>query len=395
MTYKTRWRKVTPAIAAEVWRMRGQGESYAAIGDALGLRPAGVWKHVTEEGGVAPRPHRRRPNALTQEDREHISRLVASGCTIRHIANELGRSASTISREIRRNGGRHAYRAVAAERRAWQTARRPQACKLATHGRLRRYVTQKLKQKWSPQQIEHWLEQTFVDNPAMQISHETIYRTLYIQARGGLRAELTQYLRMSRKARRPRKAGAKSFASIVNGVSIHERPSSVEDRAVPGPGYGANERTLGAGHWEGDLLMGTKSCCIATLVERASRYVMLVKTPAKDTVTVTAALAKKIRRLPTELGKSLTWDRGSEMSSHQAFSVHADIDVYFCDPHSPWQRGSNENTNGLLRQYFPKGQPVADITQRELNRVARELNGRPRKTLGWTPPAMVLQQMLR
>jgi IS30 family transposase len=317
---------------------------------------------------------------LSVAEREEMSRCLAIGMPLRRIARQLERAPSTISREVKRNGGTERYRATSAEERASKQARRPQRCKLGKQARLRRCVARKLKQYWSPQQIAAWLRVTFPNDSTMQVSHETIYRTLYIQSRGALRKELQQFLRTRRVMRSPRTDGVRS--TIVDGVSISERPASVEDRAVPG-------------HWEGDLFFGTPTTCIATLVERATRYVMLVKLPAKDTKTVTAALRRTIQRLPAQLRQSLTWDRGGELSAHKELSIAADIDIYFCDPSSPWQRGSNENTNGLLRQYFPKGQDIAIHDQRYLDRVARQLNGRPRETLGWRTPAEVLDQLLQ
>jgi len=375
-------KRLSPRIRLELWKRFEQGFTFERICDGLEVSLPGAWHHITSAGGIAPRPRKRRANALSELEREEISRCLAAGKSIRFIAGQLGRAASTIAREVARNGGCRHYRAARAERRASQQARRPQRCKLARRRRLRRCVAGKLRRKWSPQQIANWLRVTFADDAAMQVSHETIYRTLYVQARGALRKELQQYLRTHRTYRRPRVGGTNSTASIVDGISISERPASVEDRAVPG-------------HWEGDLIFGTTSSYIATLVERSTRFVMLVKTPSKDTNVVTAALQKHIKRLPSQLRRSLTWDRGSEMSAHAKFSVDADIDVYFCDPASPWQRGSNENTNGLLRQYFPKGEDVSKYDQRKLDRVARELNGRPRQTLGWRSPTEVLNQLLQ
>jgi transposase, IS30 family len=375
-------RRLSPWIRRQIWQRWLNGETLKTIGRALEVSTPGVWQQIARAGGIAPRPRSRRVGALSEREREEISRLLARRKSLRFIAGKLSRSPSTISREVRRNGGARCYRAVSAEQRASKLACRPQRCKLARLARLRRCVARKLKQYWSPQQIAVWLRETFANDPTMQVSHETIYRTLYIQARGALRKELQQYLRTHRVLRRPRTDGTNSSASIVDGISISERPAAVEDRAVPG-------------HWEGDLLFGTPTSCIATLVERATRYVMLVRTPSKDTKTVTAALRRTIRRLPSQLRQSLTWDRGSELSAHKELSISADIDIYFCDPHSPWQRGTNENTNGLLRQYFPNGTDLSHYDQRHLDRVARQLNGRPRQTLGWKTPAQVLNQVLR
>jgi IS30 family transposase len=305
---------------------------------------------------------------------------VAAHDSLRAIARRLGRAPSTISREIRRHGGEAQYRAGTAETRAWLQARRPKRCRLATNARLRAVVTAKLRADWSPQQIAGWLMTTYPDDPTMHVSHETIYRTLYVQARGALKKELTAHLRRRRQLRHSRHATRRGHGrgQIVDPISISERPPVAEDRAVPG-------------HWEGDLLAGTKTSSIATLVERHSRYVLLVRLPSIDSATVVAALARRIQTLPTSLWHSLTWDRGKEMAQHKQFTVATDVQVYFCDPHSPWQRGSNENTNGLLRQYFPKGTDLSGITQRQLDAVALKLNTRPRQTLGWKTPAQVLE----
>jgi IS30 family transposase len=297
--------------------------------------------------------------------------------SVREIARRLGRAASTVSREIGRNGGVHAYRAADADGRAWEHARRPQLCLLARRPRLTKWVAQHLERDWSPRQIAVGLERAFPHDESMRVSHETIYRSLFVQARNVLKKELLGHLRRGGFMRRPL-AQATARPILVDGISIHERPAEVEDRAVPG-------------HWEGDLLMGGTSSQIATLVERHSRYVMLVKLESKETIGVTKALASKIRELPAELRRSLTWDRGTEMAAHKEFTVATDVQVYFCDPHSPWQRGSNENTNGLLRQYFPKGKDLSNISQAELNRVARLLNERPRKTLNWWTPLEALR----
>jgi IS30 family transposase len=295
---------------------------------------------------------------------------------MRAIARDLNRSPSTISREIGRHGGRQGYRASEADRRAWERAKRPKICKLARYPRLRRSVIRLLQGKWSPEQIAGWHQRHYAGDMTMQISHETIYKSLFIQARGVLKKELQQCLRSKRAIRRSRHASLKQdgLGQITDMVSIRQRPAAVEDRAVPG-------------HWEGDLLAGSNNSYIATLVERFSRYVMLAKVNGKDTETVINALIKHAHTLPTELYKSLTWDRGKEMADHQRFTLATDIQVYFCDPQSPWQRGSNENTNGLLRQYFPKGTDLSVHSQARLNAVARQLNGRPRKTLQFETPA--------
>jgi IS30 family transposase len=310
------------------------------------------------------------------EEREEISRGTAAGYSIRSIATALGRSASTVSRELQRNGGRQHYRASQAEKAAWDRACRPKHCKLVTNRALARIVARKLERLWSPDQIAGWLKRTYPNDESYQVSHETIYRSLFIQARGALKKELLQHLRSRRTMRRSRHKSLKGegLGQITDTVSIRERPATVEDRAVPG-------------HWEGDLVFGSKNSQIATLVERHSRYVMLVKVDGKDTETVINALIKQARKLPRELYKSLTWDRGSEMADHKRFTLETNIRVYFCDPRSPWQRGSNENTNRLLRQYFPKGLDLSAHSQAKLSAVARQLNERPRKTLNYETPA--------
>lgn len=370
-------RRFTLAQRAALWEGWKSGLSLTQIARDLDRQVCSVFQVVRREGGFAPKPGRRSERSLQSVEREEISRGLAAELSIRDIARKLGRSASTISREIRRNGGRQAYRAAEAEAQAWKRARRAQRCLLARRPRLKRWVAQKLQRDWSPRQIAVGLERAFPDDAYMRVSHETIYRSLFVQARGVLKEELTRHLRRADFMRRPHTARARQ-PSIVDGISIHERPPEVEDRAVPG-------------HWEGDLLMGGPSSQIATLVERHSRYVMLVKVDSKDTATVTQALAKKIRQLPVELRRSLTWDRGSEMTAHKEFTVATNVQVYFCDPRSPWQRGSNENTNGLLRQYFPKGENVSDVTQAQLNRVATLLNERPRETLNWRTPLEALK----
>jgi IS30 family transposase len=314
--------------------------------------------------------------ALSLSDREEISRGIVAEQSLRQIATSLNRAPSTISREIQRNGGYHCYRATQADQSAWDRAHRPKSCKLACHPALTRRVAIKLKRHWSPKQIAGWLKRTYPNEEHKHVSHETIYRSLFIQARGVLKKELQLYLRTQRAIRRAKHHTIKNegLGKITNAVSISERPASVEDRAVPG-------------HWEGDLIAGSNNSHIATLVERRTRYVMLVRVKGKDTETVISALIKHACRLPTELYKSLTWDRGKEMADHQRFTLATNIDVYFCDPQSPWQRGSNENTNRLLRQYFPKGTDLSVHSQATLNKVARELNERPRETLEFETPA--------
>jgi IS30 family transposase len=370
-------RRFTPEERAALWDGWKSGLSLKDIGESLDRRACSVLGVLRREGGFAPRTRRRAARSLQAHEREEISRGLAAGLGIREIARGLGRAASTVSREIGRNAGRHGYRAGDADARARHNARRPQLCLLARRPQLRDWVAERLRRDWSPRQIAVGLERTFPHDGSMRVSHETIYRSLFVQARNVLKKELLGHLRRGGFMRRPRTQAPRQ-PTIVDGISIHQRPAEIEDRAIPG-------------HWEGDLLMGGVSSQIATLVERHSRYVMLVKAQSKDTVTVTKALAKKIRELPAELRRSLTWDRGTEMAAHKDFTVATDVQVYFCDPHSPWQRGSNENTNGLLRQYFPKGKDLSTITQAELNRVADLLNERPRETLNWRTPLEALK----
>jgi IS30 family transposase len=338
---------------------------------------------VAAEGGIAPAPRRRSRLALTPTEREEISRGLATGASARALARHLRRAPSSISREIRRHGGRQQYRARTADRRAWARSRRPKVCRLATESRLRRAVAAKLACQWSPQQIAGWLRTTFPSDPDMQVSHETIYRTLFVQSRGALKRELLQHLRREHRFRHARAATRIGHRQgrIIDAVSIRERPADVADRAVPG-------------HWEGDLLLGGRSSFVATLVERQSRYVVLVRLPNKETATVVRALAKRVQRLPHGLVKSLTWDRGTELANHRAFTVATNVAVYFCDPYSPWQRGSNENTNGLLRQYLPKNADLSTISQAQLDAISLRLNTRPRLTLGFQTPAAKLAEIV-
>ncbi len=375
MTYRTRI-KYTAEQKTEMWDRWQHGESLSAIGRVFDRPSSSIFSQLSPTGGIRPPPRHRTRLALTLCEREEISRGIACDLSLRTIANELGRSPSTISREVNRNGGLKAYRASEADKATWDRAHRPKPCKLAQHPMLKRIVASKLKMNWSPKQIDGWLKRQYPDDENRHVSHETIYRSLFIQARGVLKKELLQYLRSQRTIRRSRQHNMKNegLGKISNAVSIRERPASVEDRAVPG-------------HWEGDLIAGCNNSYVATLVERHSRYVMLVRVKGKDTETVITALIKHAEKLPTELYKSLTWDRGKEMADHQRFSLATNIDVYFCDPQSPWQRGSNENTNRLLRQYFPKGTDLSVHSQATLNKVARQLNERPRETLDFETPA--------
>ena len=361
---------------ALMWDRWQQGESLNAIARLFDRHHPSIQRILAETGGIRPAPRRRSRRALTLAEREEISRGLVTGRSIRSIAATLGRAPSTVSREIRRNNGRQRYRAGDADQAAWDRAKRPKTCKLVENRRLARVVARKLQMEWSPQQIAGWLKRIYADDEHDQVSHETIYKSLFIQARGALKKELLHHLRRTRGMRRSRHHTQKTddHGRITDTVSIRERPATAEDRAVPG-------------HWEGDLLFGSNNSQIATLVERHTRYVMLAKVDSKDSETVINALIKQAHKLPRELYKSLTWDRGSEMADHKRFSLATDIDVYFCDPQHPWQRGSNENTNGLLRQYFPKGMDLSDVSQAKLNAVARRLNERPRKTLNFETPA--------
>ena len=373
----------TPRQRAELWERWRSGQCVADIARALERRnKSGVYRILALNGGIAPASRRRARVALRGDEREEISRGIAAGRSMRHIAQGLGRSPSTVSREIRRNSGCSAYRASEAETRAWERALRPKPCRLARHAELRWRVAQKLALQWSPEQVSGWLKQQFSADQSMQISHETIYRSLFIQTRGVLKKELMAHLRTARQMRQAKGGTTKSgLGQIVDTVSIRERPADADDRAVPG-------------HWEGDLLCGANNTHIVTLVERQTRFAMLLKVPSKDTATVVAALGKHVSKLPQQLRRSLTWDRGKEMADHKNFTVATNVQVYFCDPRSPWQRGSNENTNGLLRQYFPKGTDLSRFSQAHLNKVALRLNQRPRKTLGFETPADRLRAVL-
>jgi IS30 family transposase len=372
--------RLSASQRVEVWRRWKAGESLHAIGRALSKAHPVIHLLLKRHGGIAPLVRRRSRISLTLQEREDISGGIACGSSIRAIAKGLKRAVSTVSREVARHGGRAQYRASEADLQAWESALRPQTCLLATHTKLQEIVASKLMLDWSPEQISGGLKIEYPNDESMRVSHETIYRSLFIQARGVLKKQLIQHLRSKRRIRRSRHSRDRGHHSgqIVDAISIRERPAEVEDRAIPG-------------HWEGDLIGGTKNSHIATLVERHSRFTMLVKVSSKDTATVVAALSQHVLRLPASLRLSLTWDRGLEMAQHKSFTVDTDVKVYFCDPQSPWQRGSNENTNGLLRQYFPKRTDLSAYSQAELDEVALRLNQRPRKTLGFQTPADKLQ----
>ena len=365
---------------ADLWQRWKAGQSLNEIGRALDKEHVVIHLLLARHGGIAPEARHRSRRALTLAEREDISRGIAGGSSIRRIAKCLNRAASTISREVVRHGGRSQYRASEADSQTWESALRPKACLLSRYDELRDLVASKLLLDWSPQQISGWLKSQYPDEASLRVSHETIYRSLFIQTRGALKQELVKHLRSQRRIRRSRHASVHGHSQgrIVDAISIRERPAEVEDRAVPG-------------HWEGDLLRGARNSHVATLVERHSRFVMLVKVPGKDTATVVAALSQHVLQLPATLRRSLTWDRGLEMAQHKNFTVATDVKVYFCDPQSPWQRGSNENTNGLLRQYLPKKTDLSTFSQEALNEIALRLNQRPRKTLGFQTPADKLQ----
>ncbi|MBT6032650.1 MAG: IS30 family transposase [Kordiimonadaceae bacterium] len=380
MAYRSRI-KYTTKQKKYMWDRWLKGDSLKDIGRYFDRPSSSIYGQLSPTGGIRPPDRKRSRLALTLAEREEISRSIVGGLSIRTIASRLDRSPSTISREIKRNEGYKRYRATSADQAAWNRSCRPKLCKLARSRTLRLNVAKKLKEHWSPQQIAGWLRREYPQEEQHQVSHEIIYRSLFVQARGVLKKELLQHLRTKRTIRRSKHATLKKsgLGKIKDAVSISERPASVEDRAVPG-------------HWEGDLIAGSKNSYMATLVERQTRYVMLVKVKNKDTESVVTALIKQSKKLPRELYKSLTWDRGKELADHKRFSLATNIDVYFCDPRSPWQRGSNENTNRLLRQYFPKGTDLSVHSQAQLNRVARQLNERPRKTLDFRTPAYRFNQ---
>src|ERR1700719_2240172 len=370
--------RLSPTERNEIWGRWKAGQSMHEIGRAYGRPHPTIRKLLLPRGGIAPIARRRSRLALTVAEREDISRGIASDSSIREIARGLSRAASTVSREVIRHGGRPAYRAHDADRQAWVSALRPKRCLLALNRKLRDIVASKLILDWSPEQISGWLRNQYPNDERMRVSHETIYRSLFVQTRGVLKRELMDYLRSKRRMRRSRHPSVHGHGRIIDAISIRERPAEAEDRAIPG-------------HWEGDLLAGGNNSYLATLVERHSRFLMLVKLPGKDTAAVVAALSKHVRKLPATLRRSLTWDRGLEMAKHKEFTVATDVQVYFCDPQSPWQRGTNENTNLLLRQYFPRGTDLSIHSQAHLDRIALRLNQRPRKTLGFETPASKLQ----
>lgn len=375
---------LTEAELDEIWRRRAEGEPVWLIARRMGRSRRAVRDWVTLTGGIPPQKPQRPQSALTGLEREEISRGLVLGDSCAALAKRLGRACSSVSREVRRNGGRQRYRAGDAEAAAVRRRRRPKPSKLASSPALRRELELKLKLYWSPTQISAWLKREYPGQPEMQLSPETIYVSLYVQSRGTLRKELSRYLRTRRPYRRAKNELRPSTPrKIPNPILISERPAEVADRAVPG-------------HWEGDLLLGKPTEAIGTLVERSTRYVMLFALPGARirADAVRQALARTILMLPASLRRTLTWDQGSEMAEHARFTVETGVAIYFCDPNSPWQRGTNENTNGLLRDYFPKGASLRNVRQRRLDKVADELNQRPRQTLGWRTPAEALAQLI-
>ena len=365
-----------------IWNLWCSGSPMSVIASEINKPPATVFSYLQYHGGIEPRRRYRSIFTLSLSERENISRGLATGRSIRSIAIFLKRSPSTISREIQKNGGTLKYRAVDADKAAWKRAKRPKLLLLARNAKLKHIVKRKLSEDWSPEQITGWLKIQFPENASMQISHETIYRSLFIQTRGLFHKEMRSHLRTKRKFRHSKKHKPGSRGRIVDGVSISERPAEIEDRAIPG-------------HWEGDLIVGSQNSYIATVVERSTRYTVLVKVKGKSTDRVVSALTKQMLKLPDLLKQSLTWDRGTELAAHNKFSIATDMDVYFCHPSSPWQRGTNENTNGLLRQYFPKKTCLSKYTQSDLNEVAAKLNNKPRKTLGFYSPSDKLNELLQ
>ena len=373
------------ALEARFWEGVRSGLGTQEAGQVAGVSPEIAFRWFKQAGGVksnGPRPACGR--YLSVGEREEIAVGLAAGESVRAIAGRLGRSPSTVSREVARNSrGRRQYRAMAAQGQAQWRARRPKTAKLAGDARLRDWVQGKLEDRWSPEQISVMLRREFPGDSGMRVSHETIYQSIYVQGRGALRRELAVCLRTGRALRKPRRKEGERRGKIPGMVMISERPAEVADRAVPG-------------HWEGDLIIGKEArSAIGTLVERSTRFVMLLHLPAGyGADQVAEAMTQAMSGLPDAIRRSLTWDQGAEMTGHAQIAAAADLDIYFCDPHSPWQRGTNENTNGLLRQYFPKSTDLSVHDTARLEEVAAQLNARPRKTLGWRTPAEALSQVL-
>ena len=382
MSWKT-MKRLSKEERAALWKRWRDGDSMSEIGRTLSRSVKTVFAELKKRGGINPRERTRSVHALTLAEREEISRGLAQGESQRSIASRLGRSPSTISREVSRNGGEGRYRAEGAERRAAREAKRPKGCKLAENDELRGTVARQLSRQWSPQQIAGWLKRERGEDEAQRVSHETIYKSLFLQARGVLKQELIKHLRSGRALRHSVHGdkGGHKRGRLADAVSIRERPAEADDRAVPG-------------HWEGDLISGTGNTHIATLVERSTRFTLLAKVEGKDATTVAKALVRQMKGLPLTLRRTLTWDRGLELAKHREIEIATKLQIYFCDPYSPWQRGTNENTNGLLRQYFPKGTNLSVHSQAYLDKVAKLLNERPRQTLAFMTPVEKLHELL-
>ncbi|MBN9232127.1 MAG: IS30 family transposase [Legionella sp.] len=384
MVYTVSKRSFTEYQQSTIWSLWSQGKSLSEIGRQLNKHAGSIFCFLQKYGGIKPARSIRSKRALTLLEREEISRGLSANLSIRNIAKTLNRSPSTISREIGRNGGILKYRAILADKQTWIRAKRPKKSKLQINIPLNDIIADKLSNKWSPEQISGYLKRTYPNDNAMNISHESIYKTLYVQSRGHLKKELLKHLRTQRVMRQSKKFNTKGNArgGIIDAVSIHDRPKEIDSRTVPG-------------HWEGDLICGSNKSYVATLVERTSRFTLLVKLTGNDTASVIHAITNKIMELPNQLKKSLTWDRGMELAKHKKFTIDTEVKVYFCDPQSPWQRGTNENTNRLLRQYMPKKTDLGIHSQFDLDRIARELNERPRKTLNFLSPADKLNEVLQ
>lgn len=384
MIYTLSKRNFTAHQQSSIWTLWSQGKSLSEIGRQLNKHAGSIFCFLQKYGGIKPVKSVRSKQALTLLEREEISRGLSAKLSIRAIAKLLNWSPSTISREISRNGGITKYRAILADRQTWLRAKRPKKTKLQINISLNSIIADKLSTKWSPEQISGYLKRTYPNDTAMNISHESIYKALYIQSRGYLKNELLKHLRTQRVMRQSKQFNTKGNArgGIIDAVSIHDRPKEIDARTIPG-------------HWEGDLICGSNKSYIATLVERTSRFTLLVKVSGNDTLSVVNAITHKISELPSQLKKSLTWDRGMELAKHKKFTIDTEIKVYFCDPQSPWQRGTNENTNRLLRQYMPKKTDLTVHSQFDLDQIAKELNERPRKTLNFLSPADKLNEVLQ
>lgn len=373
-------RTFTPEEKELVFRLWKQGTGFSDIGRVLQAAPGTVFTALRENGGIKPRPISRNKQHLTLEEREEIRVALSAKMSLRAIARMLKRSPSTISREVARNRGRRYYKAVDADNRAKRMAKRPKLGVLELNPKLRQMVMSKLELKWSPEQISGWLKAKYSRKQNMQVSYETIYRSMYVRSKSIIHHSYTRYLRRSkpmRHSRYHRRSGNRSFTNIINGVSIHERSKNIEHRKS-------------IGHWEGDLVSGSKNTHIATLVDRKSRYTIILKLKGKDAESVHTALVAMFKQMPAKYRKSLTWDRGMELAKHAELTKEVGIPVYFCDPQCPWQRGTNENTNSLVRQYFPKKTDLSPHSQQRLNEVAKELNERPRKTLKFKTPSHMI-----